>query len=80
MQLPYEFTCALECNAQVQPTLINTHKEGITVVVGSLENKLDLIRLQEDKVPHKTTMKMQALESQHEGKLMFINVILYELA
>jgi hypothetical protein len=80
MQLPYEFTCALECNAQVQPTLINTHKEGITIVVGSLENKLDLIRLQEDKVPHKTTTKMQALESQHEGKLMFINVILYELA
>jgi len=24
MQLPYEFTCALKCNAQVQPTLINT--------------------------------------------------------
>jgi hypothetical protein len=53
MHVPYEFTCALKCNAQVQPTLINTHKEAITTIVGSLENNSDLIRLQEGIVPTK---------------------------
>jgi hypothetical protein len=53
VQVPCESTCALEYNAQVQSTLVITHKKGITTVVGSLENKSDLIGLQEGPIPTK---------------------------
>jgi hypothetical protein len=53
VQVPCESTCALKLNAQVRSTFVITHKEGITTIVSSLENKSNLIGLQEGPIPTK---------------------------
>lgn len=75
MQVPNEFTCALKCNAQVQPTFINTHKEGIYHNCWQLGKQAKFDQVARGYSSHKTTMKVQTFEFQQEGKLMFINAI-----